>query len=105
MATTYPGSIQYFPTMENITAADAALVSQFQNAMRNGDLSAANAILKQIPNYDKKILMSEFFNTIHDTTVALQKEFDTKYNPTITVSVNPPANPRPMDYWFKVYSY
>ena len=63
MASTYPNSIQSFPTMEDLTASDLALVKQFQAAMQSGNIQQAQAILTLIPNYQNKIISTSLMNT------------------------------------------
>lgn len=102
MATLYPGQIQTFPTMQNITADDADLVKQYQEAMENGNLQEAGNILAQISNYPNKLITADILNTMQDTLVALQVKFDQRYSPGITVSVDAPTNPGNGDYWWQV---
>ena len=102
MASTYPNSIQSFPTMEDMTASDALLVTQFQQAMQAGNIPLAQTILAQITNKDTKIISAELLNTAWDTLVALQKQFTTKYSPAYIISETQPADQEIGDYWFKV---
>lgn len=102
MATKYPEEIQTFPKMQDITVGDAALVKQYQEAMQSGDFAGANAILRQIPEYATKIVTADLLNTVDDTVVALQREFNLKYNPSITISKDRPANMQEGDYWWEV---
>ena len=102
MASTYPNSIQSFPTMEDLTASDLALVKQFQVAMQLGNIQQAQAILTLIPNYQNKIISTSLMNTAWDTLVALQKQFTTKYSPAYIISETQPADQEIGDYWFKV---
>ena len=102
MASTYPNSIQSFPTMEDLTASDLALVKQFQAAMQSGNIKQAQAILALIPNYQNKIISTSLMNTAWDTLVALQKQFTTKYSPAYIISETQPTDQEIGDYWFKV---
>ena len=102
MASTYPNSIQSFPTMEDLTASDLALVKQFQAAMQSGNIQQAQAILALIPNYQNKIISTSLMNTAWDTLVALQKQFTTKYSPAYIISETQPADQEIGDYWFEV---
>lgn len=104
MATTYPNAIQDFPTMQNVEATDGALITKYQLAMENGDITMANSILVQIPNYDRKLITANFLNTIKDTVAALKTKIDMSYNPSITVSAVAPAAPEKNDYWWAVTS-
>ena len=83
MPSSYPNSIQLFPTMQDMTASDALLVTQFQQAMQSGNIPLAQTILAQITDKDTKIISAELLNTAWDTLVALQKQFITKYSPRI----------------------
>ena len=71
--TSFPNSIQSFPTMQDISVADASLVQQYQEAMESGNIATAMAILGQISNADKKIIRADLLNTITDTSVAIQQ--------------------------------
>ena len=102
MPSSYPNSIQLFPTMQDMTASDALLVTQFQQAMQAGDISLTQTILAQITDKDTKIISAELLNTAWDTLVALQKQFITKYSPAYIISETQPADQEIGDYWFKV---
>lgn len=102
MATTFPTSIQTFPTMQDMTASDALLVNQFQQAMQAGNIALAQTILAQITDSDKKIISAELLNTAWDTLVALQKYFATRYSPAYVISETQPEDQEIGDYWFEV---
>lgn len=102
MATVFPQQIQEFPTMENITAADGALITQYQEAKEAGNTELANQILVQITNYDSKIITANKMNTIMDTCYALEKYYTDKYSPAYVVSSSQPANQQVSDFWFEV---
>ena len=102
MPSSYPTNIQLFPTMQDMTASDALLVTQFQQAMQAGNIPLAQTILAQIPAKDKKIISAELLNTAWDTLVALQKQFITKYSPAYIISETQPADQEIGDYWFEV---
>ena len=102
MPTSYPNSIQLFPTMQDMTASDALLVTQFQQAMQAGNVPLAQTILAQITDKDTKIISAELLNTAWDTLVALQKQFITKYSPAYIISETQPADQEIGDYWFEV---
>ena len=102
MPSLYPNSIQLFPTMQDMTASDVLLVTQFQQAMQAGDISLAQTILAQITDKDTKIISAELLNTAWDTLVALQKQFITKYSPAYIISETQPADQEIGDYWFEV---
>lgn len=102
MATSFPNQIQNFPQMQDITAQDAILVQQYQNAMQVGNLSLAQQILAQIPNNQNKIVTADYLNTINDTVIAVQKYFGARYSPAYVVSETQPINQEKSDFWFQV---
>ena len=102
MATSFPNQIQNFPQMQDITAQDAILVQQYQNAMQVGNLSLAQQILAQIPNTQNKIVTADYLNTINDTVIAVQKYFGARYSPAYVVSETQPVNQEKSDFWFQV---
>lgn len=102
MATSFPNQIQNFPQMQDITAQDAILVQQYQNAMQVGNLSLARQILAQIPNNQNKIVTADYLNTINDTVIAVQKYFGARYSPAYVVSETQPVNQEKSDFWFQV---
>ena len=102
MATTFPQSIQTFPTMMDLTSSDGNLGQQYQSAMQAGNLTQAKAILEQISNGQRKIITADYLNTINDTLVALETYFTNKYSPAYVVSTTQPANQEATDFWFEV---
>ena len=102
MATSFPNQIKNFPQMQDITAQDAILVQQYQNAMQVGNLSLAQQILAQIPNNQNKIVTADYLNTINDTVIAVQKYFGARYSPAYVVSETQPINQEKSDFWFQV---
>ena len=102
MATSFPNQIQNFPQMQDITAQDATLIQQYQNAMQVGNLSLAQQILTQIPNNQNKIVTADYLNTINDTVIAVQKYFGARYSPAYIVSETQPINQEKSDFWFQV---
>ena len=102
MPSSYPNSIQLFPTMQDMTASDALLVTQFQQAMQAGNIPLAQTILAQITDREKNIISGELLNTAWDTLVAFQKQFTTKYSPAYIISETQPADQEIGDYWFEV---
>ena len=102
MAKSFPNQIQNFPQMQDITAQDAILVQQYQNAMQVGNLSLAQQILAQIPNNQNKIVTADYLNTINDTVIAVQKYFGARYSPAYVVSETQPINQEKSDFWFQV---
>ena len=102
MSTSFPGSIQSFPTMQDISAADASLVQQYQEAMEAGNIASATAILSQISNVNNKIIRASLMNTITDTSVALQQYYADKFSNGYIVSTTQPAGQSAGDFWFKL---
>lgn len=102
MSSVFPNEIQTFPTMQDISVADASLVQQYQDAMESGNIATATAILGQISNADKKIIRADLLNTITDTSVALQKYYAEKFSNGYIVSATQPAGQAKGDFWFKL---
>lgn len=102
MSSVFPNEIQTFPTMQDISVADASLVQQYQEAMESGNIATATAILGQISNADKKIIRADLLNTITDTSVALQKYYAEKFSNGYIVSETQPAGQAKGDFWFKL---
>ena len=100
MATNFPN--QTFPTMQNITTADAPLIAQYQSAMQAGNFGTASQILASIANGANKIMTADFVNTITDTNVAIQKFYTTRYSPAYIVSQNQPVMQETSDFWFQI---
>lgn len=100
--TSFPNNIQNFPTMQDISAADASLVQQYQEAMEAGNIATATSILGQISNADKKIIRADLLNTITDTSVALQQFYADKFSNGYVVSSTQPAGQADGDFWFKL---
>lgn len=104
MSTTFPDSIQNFPTMEDITLNDVTNVKNYQTAILNGNFTLASQYLGQITNSNKKLLTAEFLNTIKDTIVALQNYYLEKWSPAYVVSSSQPSNQETGDFWIQVIS-
>lgn len=102
MSSVFPNEIQTFPTMQDISAADASLVQQYQEAMESGNIATATAILGQISNADKKIIRADLLNTITDTSVALQQFYADKFSNGYVVSATQPAGQSVGDFWFRL---
>lgn len=100
--TSFPNSIQGFPTMQDISTADASLVQQYQEAMEAGNIATATAILGQISNVNNKIIRADLINTITDTSVALQQFYAEKFSNGYVVSATQPAGQSTGDFWFKL---
>ena len=102
MPSLFPGAIQTFPQMIDLTASDGALAQQYQAAMQAGNLTLAKQILAQIPNNQSKIITADYLNTINDTVVAVEKYFQTRYSPAYVVSDTQPSSQESGDFWFQV---
>lgn len=102
MATTFPGQVQEFPTMYDISASDAALVAQYQAAMQAGDFDTAQSILSSIPLAEQKIVTADLLNQILDTTVAVENYFLQRYSNGYIVSPVQPAGQSTGDFWFQI---
>lgn len=102
MATLYPGAIQTFPTMQDVSAADAPFVKQYQDAMQVGDLATAQAALSSMTASAAKRITADFLNTMSDTCIAIQREYLKRYNPSIIVSATQPSTQNNGDYWWQV---
>ena len=88
--------------MQDISASDGALITQYQAAMQAGNLTLAKQILAQIPNNQNKIITADYLNTINDTVVAVEKYFQARYSPAYVVSSNRPFAQESGDFWFQV---
>ena len=102
MPSLFPGAIQTFPQMIDLTASDGALAQQYQAAMQAGNLVLAKQILAQIPNNQSKIITADYLNTINDTVVAMEKYFQARYSPAYIVSDTQPQSQEKSDFWFEV---
>ena len=102
MSTLFPGVIQTFPQMMDLTAADGPLVQQYQIAMQAGNLALAKQILAQIPNNQNKIITADYLNTVNDTVVAVEQYFQARYNPAYIVSDTQPQSQEKNDFWFEI---
>ena len=102
MSTLFPGAIQTFPQMIDLTASDGTLAQQYQAAMQAGNLTLAKQILAQIPNNQNKIITADYLNTINDTVVAVEKYFQARYSPAYVVSNTQPSAQENGDFWFQV---
>ena len=102
MPSLFPGAIQTFPQMIDLTASDGTLAQQYQAAMQAGNLTLAQQILAQIPNNQNKIITADYLNTINDTVVAVEKYFQARYSPAYVVSNTQPSAQENGDFWFQV---
>ena len=104
MPSLFPGAIQTFPQMIDLTASDGTLAQQYQVAMQAGNLALAKQILAQIPNNQSKIITADYLNTINDTVVAVEQYFQARYSPAYIVSEDQPTYQEATDFWFEVTS-
>ena len=102
MPSLFPGAIQTFPQMIDLTASDGPLAQQYQIAMQAGNLALAKQILAQIPNNQNKIITADYLNTINDTVVAVERYFQARYSPAYVVSNIRPVNQETGDFWFEI---
>ena len=102
MPSLFPGAIQTFPQMIDLTASDGTLAQQYQVAMQAGNLALAKQILAQIPNNQSKIITADYLNTINDTVVAVEQYFQARYSPAYIVSEDQPTYQEATDFWFEV---
>lgn len=102
MPTSFPNSIQTFPTMKDMTANDAALVQRYQQLMEEGRINLARDTLAQITDYQDKLVTADLLNTMNDTIVALEGYYTTRFSPAYIVSATQPASQDTGDFWFKV---
>lgn len=102
MATVFPQAIQTFPNFKDITAQDASLVKQYQQAIENGNLAQASQYLSQIVDHGDKIITAELMNTIVDTNEAVQVYYEQKFSPAYVVSETQPAVQEIGDFWFHI---
>ena len=102
MPSLFPGAIQTFPQMVDLTASDGTLVQQYQAAMQAGNLALAKQILAQIPNNQNKIITADYLNTINDTVLAVEQYFQARYSPAYIVSDTQPQSQEKNDFWFEI---
>ena len=102
MPSLFPQQVQTFNQMQDISASDGALITQYQTAMQAGNLALAKQILAQSPNNQNKIITADYLNTISDTVVAVEQYFSGRYSPAYIVSENQPTYQEATDFWFEV---
>lgn len=102
MATTFPNSVQTFPTMQDITSSDGAAIKRYQEAMQAGNISVAQSALASITNASNKLVTADLLNTVLDTCEAVQKYYNERYSPAYVVSSTQPTNQQATDFWFEV---
>lgn len=102
MATSFPNSIQSFPTMMNLTSSDVAAVKNYQQAILDNNFALAAQYLANITNGNKKIITADYINTINDTIVALENYYIQKWSPAYVVSSSQPSAQDIGDFWLQV---
>ena len=102
MATKFPSQVDTFPTMLDITADDAELVKQYQDAMEAGSYDVAQQVLTQIPNNQQKIISAGLMNDVLDGLTATEQYFGDRYSPAYIVSETKPDYQEPTDFWFHI---
>lgn len=104
MATVFPGSIQTFPTMVDISPTDAPLVAQYQTALQQGNFESAQTILSQIPDVSSKMASADLLNTVMDTVVAVETLFYSAgaAGSGYVVSESQPATQMVNELWFQL---
>ena len=102
MATKFPSQVDTFPTMLDITADDAELVKQYQDAMAAGSYDVAQQALTQIPNGQQKIISAGLMNDVLDGLTATEQYFGDRYSPAYIVSETKPVYQEPTDFWFHI---
>ena len=98
----FPDTIVTFPTMQNVSASDGALIKQYQAAIEAQNMAQAATILAQISNYTKKIITASYLNSIASTTNALETYYLQRYSPAYIVSATQPATQGKTDFWFQI---
>lgn len=100
--TTFPNSTQTFKTYKDITASDAPLIKQYQDAIQQGKVTTAAEILAQITEGSAKIITADDINTIVDTLYAVEQYFANRYASTYVVQETQPTGQREGDLWFQI---
>lgn len=100
MATNFPNQIDTFPTMLDITAADAAIVAQYQVYMEAGNYAQAQQVLSQMTNGQQKIISAGLMNDVLDCLTATEQYFADRYSPAYVVSDTEPQYKQATDFWF-----
>lgn len=100
MATNFPNAKDNFPTMKDVTAADATLLAQYQSAMQAGEIAKAKQLLAQMTDGANKVITAEYLNNIKDAMDALETYYLQRWSPAYIVSDTQPANQTAGDFWF-----
>ena len=81
MATNFPNAKDSFPTMKDVTAADAILLAQYQSAMQAGEIAKAKQLLAQMTDGANKVITAEYLNNIKDSMDALETYYLQRWSP------------------------
>lgn len=100
MATNFPNAKDSFPTMQDVTSADAILLAQYQAYMQNGEIAKAKQILAQMTAGDSKVITAEYLNNIKDSMDALETYYLQRWSPAYVVSDTQPVDQATGDFWF-----
>lgn len=104
MATSFPETIQNFPTMLDVNSSDVAAIKGYQQAILANNFALAAQYLASIADADKKLITAEYLNTINDTIEALENFYLNKWSPAYVVSENQPSSHETGDFWLQVVS-
>ena len=102
MSTSFPGSIQTFPTMVDLNESDVINVKKYQEAILDGNFTLAAQYLASIQNANQKLITADYLNLINDTIVALQQFYEQKWSPAYVVSSSQPPAQDVGDFWIQV---
>lgn len=100
MATNFPNSKDSFPTMQDVTSADAILLAQYQAYMQSGEIAKAKQVLAQMTAGDSKVITAEYLNNIKDSMDALETYYLQRWSPAYIVSDTQPVDQATGDFWF-----
>jgi len=104
MATSFPETIQNFPTMLDVDSSDIVAIKGYQQAILANNFALAAQYLASITDADKKLITAEYLNTINDTIEALENFYLNKWSPAYVVSENQPSSHEIGDFWLQVVS-
>ena len=99
MGTSFPNAKDSFPTMKDVTAADAILLAQYQSAMQAGEIAKAKQILTQMTDGANKVITAEYLNNIKDSMDALETYYLQRWSPAYVVIDTQPIDQATGDCW------
>lgn len=79
--TKFPGQLDDIISLLDATSTDAPLIKQFQTFILDGNFSQAQVVLNTIQNSNRKIISAEYFNTIRDAILALERFYKSDIKP------------------------